>query len=345
MLLRRTVKFAVTSVCSIGLCAVAVGCNAVSADLDGGASPLPETTSQPNLPDHTASSAETEPPFAPRRGPWEEFNASLFGTGLTEEEAFRRNHEERVIMEDFVAQCMREQGFEYIPFPGPGEYHASGLSNFRWDDRDWVAQYGFGIVNSPSHTSGGAGAPADPPELVDPNLEYGNNLPQAERDAWHFALDGGTGPDRVLGCRDKARELIATDTLHDLMWADEFQPLWLAGGAMQEKFYSEITPAQRDWANCMADAGFPTLELQSEAGNLVIPELQRLEGLGLPANAPEFAALADQEVNLALADFDCRAATNFDDRQFDWQVELETQFMDDHHAEIEALKDAVAQRS
>src|SRR5690606_29006782 len=91
------------------------------------------------------------------------------------------------MMQEFIAACMKDEGFEYypvihdagisFPLPIPDE----GAENL-WepDKREWVAEYGYGIVNNPYRQGGGWGIPEpmplpEPipiPDFDDPNMEY-----------------------------------------------------------------------------------------------------------------------------------------------------------------------------
>jgi len=53
--------------------------------------------------------------------------------------------------------------------------------------------------------------------------------------------------------------------------------------------------------------------------------------------------LRERELEIALADFDCRVASDFSARQEARRIEIETQFVDDHHAALTALRAAAEQ--
>jgi hypothetical protein len=54
-------------------------------------------------------------------------------------------------------------------------------------------------------------------------------------------------------------------------------------------------------------------------------------------------ALAEREVELALADLDCREETDYRDRHAAITREVEQQFIDDHKAELDAMIASVEQ--
>jgi len=55
--------------------------------------------------------------------------------------------------------------------------------------------------------------------------------------------------------------------------------------------------------------------------------------------------MREREIDMALADFDCRVAVDYDARQAAVVNETETQFVNDHRSALEALRSAFEQRS
>jgi hypothetical protein len=117
----------------------------------------------------------------------------------------------------------------------------------------------------------------------------------------------------------------------------------------------EISEAERDWASCMADAGFPGFERWFDPAQALQEawldwhmslDWENWDGRSpMAANNPELAALQEQEIGMALSDFDCRFAVNFAARQAARQLEAETQFYHDHQAALRALQAAAEQLS
>src|SRR5665648_644137 len=90
-----------------------------------------------------------------------------------------------VAMEDLVATCMAEQGFDYTPV----DYAAMGLDltgetlGLEWGSKEFAEQYGYGITTNPV-----LGEDAEQPE--DPNAEYVAGMTPTEQEAYYTALYG-----------------------------------------------------------------------------------------------------------------------------------------------------------
>jgi len=63
------------------------------------------------------------------------------------------------------------------------------------------------------------------------------------------------------------------------------------------------------------------------------------------ADSPALSELREQEINLALADFHCRELTSYWDRYNELRNQKERQFIADNLPTLEALRDALEQRS
>lgn len=77
----------------------------------------------------------------------------------------------------------------------------------------------------------------------------------------------------------------------------------------------------REWSHCMADAGFPDIPHQSLVQSVWLDKAYPVEGAALQPGASH----ARMEIVMALADFDCRQAIGFDDREREIRVEVENQ--------------------
>jgi hypothetical protein len=109
------------------------------------------------------------------------------------------------------------------------------------------------------------------------------------------------------------------------------------------------SPLDAQWAACMADAGYPSLVAQGDARAAFWQKYYAFlltwdtsSGLELTAGA-EYRGLAEQEVTIALADLDCREATNYRAEYRRLQIAAEARFVADHRTELEAFKRAAQQ--
>ena len=278
----------------------------------------------------------------------------------------RRAHE-------LTATCMAEQGFEYLP-PHPSQ---RGWVNpildpnidFRPWDREWVAVHGFGNdLRLPFFTS------QNRPEALDTNAASRARMSPAEEEAWWLALYGDPATMAFLedgtidhdspwgdqGCAIWAWQNAGAEddrpSLYDLpeflalrSLVDEHQTAWL--NSDQERDYTI------DWLECMADHGVALmvsadvdpvpirrpLDAQGAAGQLYFGFWDEWdwESGEDPLASAAFRELHAQEIAIALADFDCRAATDFDARERAARFAAEEAFIEAHHQDFEALRLAV----
>jgi len=314
-----------------------------------------------STPDEAGSNAEIASPLEP-------YLASVWGTGLSQEEQIAVAEARNVFEENYIAQCMRDAGFEYTPFPEGTTFRFGDAENWQPEDREWVAQHGFGMFFEGTR----------PDSMVtsltidgDPNRAHQESLSAAEAKAWQEALEGrwadfndgtfvfedGTTMDfdewmeyrSTNSCRGRAWSATQENSPVALAQTEEFAPLFDAINQLRDVQRATATDADREWSICMANAGHPDLGTQWDAQNLVQERSSAFwddwtwEERGHPDRDPEMIAIRELEIELALADFDCRAETDFDARQAAHRLELETQFVNDHRAALEALRAAAEQ--
>jgi len=291
------------------------------------------------VPDGGLSDTDNPPQMA--ISPLEEFIGAY--NNLSPEDQSDRMRRVSLRQQEIIAQCMSDAGFEFIPWlPAPvisREYHLQP------DNREWVAQWGYGIVDSPV---GGIYAVRSDPSERDPNLDVRENLasPQ-ERFAYWDALMGPPCPDHIctnwnqMGCTGVANIEIP----HTLVASAEFWPLFEKIYAMREDINNSqaVIEVNLEWANCMANAGIGGLVNQSDAQRLIQTRLNEL----WPAVAlelPAVSALREQEIDVALADLDCRESVRFSNRIREASLQAELQFVADHRPALEAFRAAAEQR-
>jgi len=241
--------------------------------------------------------------------------------------------------EQLIAQCMRDQGFEYRPHTVDIIFDDARL----WDpdNREWVSNYGYAIVNKPWQ------------EVVtpNPNDDIIASLTESEHTAYQNALFGpprteqGFAGFETMGCYGWAWEEAAANRLWGAN-SDEFAPLREAINRFRGDLNAETTDADRDWAECMADAGFPGFSRQRDAQDHLLNEFTTLFGTTPdPISSARSASFSDREIEVALIDLACREETNFTIRQNAIRWEAEAQFVTDHRTALDALRSAYEQRS
>lgn len=289
----------------------------------------------------------------PADSPLNKYMMAVWGGDLSEDEQQARFDKENKQREELIAECMAEEGFEYIPNVGNGSVVMSSGEEWKPDDRTWVAQYGYGMVNSPGRDE----PVSDEGSYVDPNQDYVMSLSESEQQAFYETLSGPPIPEDQLnedgsyeydweqaGCSGYAQHEL--DQKNPAM-SDEFKPLmkdleefWTK--MQKSDAYGDIDQA---WASCMADAGHTGYKAQADAQTQFSEELNAYyeKQTEWVEDDPELAELGEKEIEVALADLDCRKKTDFRAAQTKLQYALEEEFIADHKAELDALKAAAEQ--
>ena len=233
------------------------------------------------------------------------------------EEALRQANEIAAQVEEYVAQCMHDAGFEYIPISQPR--HIS-IPNRRMD-REWIAQYGYGVNFKPDLV--------EVQDFVDPNFDIQSLLSDAELSAYNLSLDGcrGWAWEQVEDIPDPHNNIIPGAV--DVFNSNEFAPLRLAISQNLATDIPEVLTATGDWSNCLADAGWPGFTQILDAWFYV------------EEHRDDFSIA--REIELALADNDCRVATDWHNRTNAAIEQSQNQFITDHAADFKALRDAIEQ--
>ncbi|GAB3766264.1 hypothetical protein [Microlunatus parietis] len=269
-------------------------------------------------------------------------------------------------IEEAVARCMKDQGFDYTPRPAveqPDEPMGPNLT-----DRGWVEKYGYGISTRDEQ-------PME--EQDDPNMDRLDKMTEKQREAYLKALHGkGGGMSRTVGgggmpmgqpgedsgCYGKAQQEVFPDAKP--IDFEEFQGLFEAMAKLDDQVQSDprITPLVADWAGCLAGAGFggfskinePEQSIQKKWADLNGWKYQEGENGGGSvtmarpaqgeAKAPDpekVAELRAAEIKLALADVDCRK--DYTGTYENVRRELEQRFIEEHRAELERYRDLINQ--
>ena len=288
------------------------------------------------------------------RGPLDEYIAIIWGTNLSPDEQQRRSEARWNERQELIAQCMLELGFEYLPEPMPLSSGIAMPGNYSWD-RNWVAQNGYGAASSRvwSQTTLHEFLSGNAPPPPDPNEAIRNALSENEREAWFLAFWGplreSSEPDieltsiKSIGCDQWASLQVSQDTTPtapNFVNSEQFRPILEAQWQLQDQA-QEDPDLNREWANCMADAGHPEQTSARWAAELFFQELNQRGQWDL--SSPEFLEIREREIDTALADFDCREQINFLARANKINYELEAQFVADNRELLNALRDAAEQ--
>ena len=279
---------------------------------------------------------------------------AVWGLDVSPEEQEKRFEQERAREEELVAQCMKDEGFEYTPNIPSGSSVALDASVHEPEDRDWVAQWGYGAVDSPLQQDGSVLAE----EWVDPNADYVASLSESEQAAFHEALSGPSSPDEDVkygaqrtgetpGCQAWAYGEVNGP---DLAQSAEFAPLFEKINALYQEdpdTWPGIAELNSEWAGCMEAAGYPGFVNQMDAQASIYEKLDDASSSDPDdETAIDDAALkkiAGEEVELALVDLDCREQVSYRERHDQAQWMREDRFIADNKADLDALKNASEQ--
>ena len=286
------------------------------------------------------------------QSPLAEYLGLMWNLGASREEQIRANDARTLLIQETAAACMREQGFDYYLDMASGIQFQDGDPDL-WhpEDREWVAQWGFGQVIAPTlnpwmqfMTMG----------EDSPNSQFwvDQENPTPEQWAWQTAFHGGPDYEANPGCWVLAQNAgWAAEPSTIVREAEEFRPLFDAMQIMNDRLFNEMGDYEREWIQCMADAGHPGFEHQWEAAESIRQEMSREfgnmfepfvvgSGVEIPAAATE---LHEREIELALADFDCRTSLDYKAREQQRRWAAEQQFVDDNRQALAALRYAVEQ--
>jgi hypothetical protein len=268
-------------------------------------------------------------------------------------------------VQNLIAECMKNEGFDYTPKVESG-MSFSDMEPSRPDDREWVEQFGYGLIYDSNGSYWERSTVFD--EMidftqVDPNTEYVRSLSVAEHDEYYLTLTGtdlaageilsdtGDFSDwENMGCEGYANHewsLTHPDPQVEFGYLlDEFDEVFAAQYQVIEGPAGK--QLDREWSECMATAGYPGIAQQYMGSqsfanaSINTVEVQLLDP-GAREDAAKIAELADAEIKQALADLDCRESTNYAQRRDELIGGIEAQFIADHRAELDALKAAAEQ--
>lgn len=286
------------------------------------------------------------------------------------------NEQERV-RQQFVVECMAEQGFEYVAV----DYSQfSGVDAGAFDERSYVEEFGFGISTQFLQNFE---TTAPEQEFVDPNQAIVEAMSESELEAYHAALYGDQSffepvdgepveitPEMLEeqgGCFNESNAVVG----------DPSQEFYTEFSAQFEDLYERlqadprIVAANESWSSCMADAGHPyddmeemysslsermepfyELAFPSDFSDSFSDSFNDSEGgvtvgsavaVGGPSGPPELTDAQQAELEELQALELAVAAANYECNQdvltvqFEVQAEYEQRFLDENEAAIDAL--------
>ena len=187
---------------------------------------------------------------------------------------------EEMQIQQTIAACMAEEGFEYIPFVPTDIGGGFGFDEF--DEEEYVKTYGFGVATWILQEEQFVYDEDSDPYANDPNQEIVDAMDEFEMEEYYRVLHGGE-PDIITNTPPEELEAMSEEELmafYDEAYAD-WQPdgcyneayeeaygggeadqaFWEEFGQDFEDMYSRaesdprIVKAQADWSACMAEKG------------------------------------------------------------------------------------------
>jgi hypothetical protein len=215
-------------------------------------------------------------------------------------------------VESAIRDCMKAQGFEYIPVD-PFAQRAALTGKARMSDEEFTKQFGYGIT-----TLFGRGS-----DQSDPNDRIRKSLSSADRAAYDRALSGDNPgltfaeavdsdqADELGGCTNQATEQVFGG-------AAVLATLQKKLDALDERVLEDqrIVKAIESWTACMASEGYRYNDPEDIDGDLA-KRFEQVVGVGVkpgatvppdPGTSYDRAALAQlqqEEVKIGNADLKC----------------------------------------
>lgn len=217
-------------------------------------------------------------------------------------------------VEAAVRDCMKDQGFDYVPID-PAARRAAILGTARLSDEDFLEQFGYGI----STLWGRGGAQADPNQRLRASLStadrraYDRALWGENRGAtFEEAVDSGNFT-KLGGCTREATEAVFGG-------AQVLTQLQRRLDVLDERILEDqrIVRALERWSECMAPQGYRYEDPDEIDGDL-FERMERIVGplpgqfatgpapgqKAQPYDRAALAALQRDEVAIARADYAC----------------------------------------
>lgn len=315
-----------------------------------------------------------EPPDpADQMGPIDKLFVDLQGEWDPEQ-----SDREMLQMEEFIAECMAEEGFDYTPVDytqgrgGGIPIEDDGLEE-EWGTLEFAKKWGYGATTNPWGEA--VEEPVDPgEEWIDPNQEYVESMSESEQQAYYTALYGEQWNMEwteemeteeyvwdwtTAGCSGWAQHEIYPDGMGGTT-DNEFADLEAEMQLMWEAMSSDprLVDLGAKWAVCMAEAGYPGLNEVYDAENLIYERVNALwedAYADVPPDAgeeewraiedsiqSELAAITPDEIKTATDDYTCRDQVRYSQTQAEVNIEHQQRFYDLHKDELTAWAESMS---
>ena len=250
--------------------------------------------------------------------------------GLDEEGLLLRQKQ----AENLIRDCMKEQGFEYVPVD-PVAQRAAMVGAPGMSQEDFEKQFGYGITTLFEQRLNQVG--------TGPNKEIRDRLGEADQAAYDRALYGDDPTatfdaavdsgdfTRLGGCTKKAAEGVFGGTA-------VLQTLQTKLDELDEKIFADqrMVKAVAKWSQCMREAGYSDLSEPDEVDAVLEKKLEDIVGspedrkAPAPGEEPDYdraalKALQAEEVAMVTADIACEKK-HLEDVEEEVTAEYEREF-------------------
>lgn len=248
-----------------------------------------------------------------------------------------------------TAECMRTQGFTYVPYTPPQSQMFNGPKP--GEELDWKRKHGYGMSDSMANM-GSQQVQAN----ADPNQALQNKMSQADREVYQKALFGGAPApgeeDNFMptGCMNAGYNGGTSKDMQAIQ--QEMQPKY-------DLLYKRIEADPRmvkvslDWSICMRKKGHEGLKSERDVYEKVLIPLQNKifssgptpvqespEGQVGPPKLDEKKLAELRKVEFALANDDADCSTNNAKVQRAVVTEYQTKFLEQNRANLVKIKAA-----
>jgi hypothetical protein len=276
--------------------------------------------------------------------------------------------------EAIVAECMKQAGFDYYPVPyggsmtGEGErWVAQALSTLTIpelsEDRAEVAKWGYGIDPDDYYTQDDQDRDPEFQRISQKNSDHLNSLSEDGQRAYQMALSGaaqgeGVPAESMGGCSGEAYarvlEIVPASSDFSERHHDVISAL-IDLARMDVAMDPATVAAHREWDACMLEAGVdlaPHVAVDAQGNGLTdsgyanqatpVVALEFARAMGpdgaLLDDEPGFLRAYPAQLEVALADYDCRQKVDYTGRIIAAQRDVEQRFLDQNRAALEAMK-------
>ncbi|HWB36734.1 MAG TPA: hypothetical protein VHA75_11985 [Rugosimonospora sp.] len=239
-----------------------------------------------------------------------------------------------VAKEDYIAECMKEQGFDYTPLD-PRDADVTRGAQFDPSipegSREYAEVYGYGRTPVPG-TNVPPGVRAFTQD--DPNRAMIAAMSPTQRSAYYEALFGeatseGVDPD---SCQGEANALPAVQSPRtDELWR-EVQADYYAGLDAGTQT-SDVIEATVRWRDCMIPAGYE-IAAPADTGQFLSGKIR---DEWYEATPEQVSSDHQIEVDLAVADWDCAQSSGYAMAIKDATSAYDAEFMARHRSELDGL--------